>query len=105
MSLFQPAVFRPRVVARYLPSKSGVAGTLTTNPLKNNTGTVLASEIGITVYVYQTSGALVATKTGQTTDASGVMTITDPSILAATAYRIVIVLASSAEGMDTITAS
>lgn len=80
-------------------------GTITTSPLKNNTGTLLANETGATVHVYQTTGALVVTKTGQTTDASGIMAITDALIQPATEYRIVIVLGSGAEGMDRITAA
>lgn len=78
---------------------------ITTPPLKNNTGTVLASESGVTVLIYSTAGALVATKTGQTTNGSGVMTITDPLLVAATSYRLVFILASGAEGMETLTAA
>jgi len=78
--------------------------SLTLPALKNNTGTVLASETGATAYVYATTGAHVVTKTGQTTDVSGVMTITDAALVAATQYRVVVVLASGAEGMDKVTA-
>ena len=81
------------------------SGTLTLPALKNNTGTVLASETGATAYIYATSGAHVVTKTGQTTNGSGVMTITDAALTAATQYRVVIVLASGAEGMDKVTAA
>ena len=80
-------------------------GTITTEPLKNNTGTVLASETGVTVHVYETTGELVVTKIAQTTDADGIMAITDALIEASTEYRIVIVLGSGAEGMDRITAA
>lgn len=80
-------------------------GVLTLPVLKNNTGTVLASETGATVHVYATTGAHVVTKTGQTTNGSGVMSITDPLIVASTQYRVVIVLASGAEGMDKVTAA
>lgn len=73
---------------------------LVTEPLKNNTGTVLANLAGVTAYIYSIStGALVVAKTAQTTDASGIMTITDAALTAATQYRIVLVLASGAEGM------
>ena len=82
------------------------AGTLTTPALKNNTGTVLANETGITAYIYTPdTGALVVKKTGQTTNASGVMSVTDAAIAASTQYRVVIVLGSGAEGMDKLTAS
>lgn len=82
------------------------SGTITTPALKNNTGTVLANETGVTVYVYNpTTGALIVKKTGQTTDASGILTVTDALISAGTQYRVVIVLGSGAEGMDKLTAS
>lgn len=81
-------------------------GVITTPALKNNTGTVLANETGITVYVYTPdTGALVVKKTAQTTNASGVMTVTDALIVAGTQYRVVIVLGSGAEGMDKLTAA
>lgn len=73
---------------------------LVIGPLKNNTGTLLANETGATVYVYQTSGAHVVTKTSQTTDGSGLMTVTDAALVSGTTYRYVIVLGSGAEGMD-----
>lgn len=80
-------------------------GSLTLPALKNNTGTLLINETGATVHVYQTTGAHVVTKTGQTTNASGIMTITDAALVAATQYRVVVVLGSGAEGMDKVTAA
>ena len=82
-----------------------LTGTLTTPALKNNTGTLLANEVGATVHVYALGGALVVTKTAQTTNAAGVMTINDAAIAAGTTYRVVVVLASGAEGMDKLVAS
>lgn len=80
--------------------------TIITPALKNNTGTVLANETGITVHIYDiTDSELVVTKTGQTTNASGVMTVSDALLVDATEYRIVIVLGSGAEGMERLTAS
>lgn len=82
------------------------SGMLTTPVLKNNTGTVLASATGATAYVYNpTTGALIVKKTSQTTNGSGVMTIADPLIIASTLYRVVVVLASGAEGMERLTAT
>lgn len=82
------------------------SGTITTEPLKNNTGTLLSNQTGAAAYVYDVStGALVVAKTGQTTDGSGVMTITDAAIAPATEYRIVIVLTGGAEGLAKYTAS
>lgn len=63
------------------------AGTITTPALKNNTGTVLASLSGWAVNVYHaTTGALIVQKTGLTTSAGGVLTITDAAIVAGTTY-------------------
>lgn len=57
--------------------------TITTPPLRNNTGTLLASIGGWTVNVYNTStGALVLQKTGLSTSAGGVLTITDAALSA-----------------------
>ena len=74
--------------------------------LKNNTGTLLTSVTGATVHVYATAtGNKVVTKTGQTSNASAVMAITDPALVAGTEYRCVIVLASGAEGLQKATAA
>ena len=81
-------------------------GTLTTSPLKNNTGTLLASLTGITALVYDLiTGALVVKKTAQTTSSTGVMVVTDATIVPATQYRLIIVLGTAAEGMDKVTAT
>ena len=83
-----------------------VAGTLTTAPLKNNAGTLLANETGATAYIHDmTTGALIVAKTGQTTNSSGVMTVVDAAITPAAQYRIVVKLASAAEGLDKLTAT
>jgi len=83
-----------------------VVPVLTTEPLKNNTGTLLANETGATAYVYSIStGSLVVAKVAQSTDASGVMRIYDAALTAATQYRVVVVLASGAEGMARYTAT
>lgn len=84
---------------------TGTVGTITTPPLKNNTGTVLSGESGATVHVYTTGGAFVVTKTGETTDGAGVLAFSDAAIAPGTDYRCVIVLASGAEGMETLTAA
>lgn len=85
---------------------SASVGTITTPVLKNNTGTVLASQTGITTHIYAvSSGDKVVTLTGQTTNGSGVMTLSGALIVAGTQYRVVIVLGSGAEGMEKLTAS
>lgn len=81
------------------------AASLVIGPLKNNTGTVLASETGITVHVYQVGGPLVVTKASQSTNASGIMTVTDAALVAGTTYRFVVVMSSGAEGMDKLAAA
>lgn len=79
---------------------------LTTEPLKNNAGTLLANETGATAYVYDlTTGALVVKKVGQTTDAAGVMVVSDALLSVGIEYRLVVVLASGAEGMAKVTAA
>lgn len=76
---------------------STVLGTLTTLPLKNNTGLVHANQTGATIHIYNaTSGVLVVTKSGQTTNASGVMVVTDTLIVAGTTYAYEVKLASGA---------
>lgn len=84
---------------------TNAGGTLTIGVLKNNTGTVLASQTGITVHVYTTAGAFVVTKTGQTSNGSGNMTVTDGAINVGTTYRCVIILSSTAEGLVKVTAT
>lgn len=58
-----------------------------TPPLKNNTGTVLASISGWTVNVYnQSTGALVVQVTGLSTDSLGRLTVTDAALTSSTTY-------------------
>lgn len=92
--------------AQYSFSSTGsLLGALTTPPLKNNTGALLASQSGITAHIYQLNGTLVATKTGLSTDTSGIMTVNEPSLVSGTTYRLVILMANGAEGMDKVTAA
>jgi len=64
--------------------------------LKNNTGTVLANETGVIVNVYdQTSGVLVLHKTGQTSNASGIVTVADAVLTPGTTYAYEVVLTSA----------
>ena len=78
--------------------------SITTEPLKNNTGQLLASEVGVLADVYNTTdGTLVIRKTGLTSDVSGIVTFTDALISAATLYRVVITLSGNEEGIARIT--
>ena len=83
----------------------GAGATLTVGPQVNNTTTVHANVAGITAHVYAVSGALVVTKTAQTTNASGVMSITDSLLAAGTTYRVVLVYGTGEEGMAKVVAS
>lgn len=85
---------------------STTSGTLTSSPLKNNTGTLLAAT-AFSAYVHTPStGALVVLKTGITTDSSGIATFTDGAVVATTSYRVVWkATTSGAEGMETLTAT
>lgn len=67
-----------------------VDGTLTSNVFSNNTGQILSNLTGLTVYVYnKNTGVLVVSKSSETTNGSGICTITDASIVAATQYMVV----------------
>lgn len=69
---------------------------IVTEPLKNNTGTVLASTGSIIANVYSLStGALVVRKTGLTSDANGVIQFTDAALSGGTTYIVQITIGSS----------
>jgi hypothetical protein len=85
---------------------SPVLGTITTPVLKNNTGTILASETGVVVNVYNAStGALVVRKTGQASSAGGVVTVTDALIVTGISYAYEVVLASNGRRLPLATAT
>lgn len=87
-------------------STSAIAtGVLNIGPLKNNTGTLLANETGVTVIVNTLSGVLVVNKTAQTSNSTGMVQVSDAAITTGTTYRVVIALQSGDEGMDKIAAS
>jgi hypothetical protein len=107
--LFRPAPWRPRVARRWFPPvlSAAAAGTITTLPLVNNTGSVHASVGAVSAFVHNpTTGALVVLKTGLSTDADGVLEFSDALIVAGTPYRVVFrITGTGAEGMDTYTAA
>lgn len=71
-------------------------GTITSPPLKNNTGFIWANETGVVANIYNaTTGALVVRKTGLTSSALGVVTIADVLIVAGTSYAYEIVLTAN----------
>ena len=84
------------------------AGINVTDPLKNNTGTVLASQSGVRVAVLQAADLVsVYESTGLTTNASGTLaTISDAAITAGQQYHVAIKLADGSVGITgPITAS
>ena len=85
-----------------------VAAVTVTDPLKNNTGTVLASQSGVRVAVLQAADLVsVYEATGLTTNASGVLsTISAAGITPGQQYHIAIKLADGSVGITgPITAS
>lgn len=82
------------------------AATLTSSPLKNNTGTVLAAAAFEAYINNPTSGALVVKKTGLTSNGTGVVSFSDSALVAATSYRVVWKRTDTgAEGLETLTAT
>ena len=80
--------------------------TITTKPFKNNTGSLYANEAGITADVKdKATGALVVRKTGQTTDANGIMIVDDAAIPSSTLLELVARLSNDAPGIADITSS
>lgn len=95
--------FSITVAAAALPSTITV-----TDPLKNNTGTVLASQSGVRVAVLQAADLVSVFETsGLTTNASGILaTISDAAIVTGQQYHVVIKLADGSVGITgPITAS
>ena len=82
-----------------------VVASLTLSPIKNNVGTLLANETGVTVIVNTLAGAHVVTKTGLSSNASGVITVQDSAMTAGTTYRALILLSSGAEGIAKVVAA
>lgn len=84
------------------------AGINVTEPLKNNTGTVLASQSGVRVAVLQVADLVSVFETsGLTTNASGILaTISDAAIITGQQYHVAIKLADGGVGITgPITAS
>ncbi len=81
----QPA---PPFLGRRIPETPVAA--ITSEPFKNNTGTVLASTaIPFVLVVKVSDGTTVLSLTSQTTDASGVLTIANAALVAGTEYLLV----------------
>lgn len=64
-------------------------GTIASDPLETNNGSVLANvALNYVAFYDSTTGALVVRKTGISTDASGIFTVTDPALRPGTTYRV-----------------
>ena len=91
-----------------LVAAAAVPSVTVTEPLKNNTGTLLASQSGIEASVLRASDLVsVHAATGLTTNASGVLaTISNAAITTGQQYHIVIKLADGGVGITgAVTAS
>lgn len=94
----------PLAAAVSLPVQGG--GGILTPPLKNNTGTLLANLSGVAVNVYSaTTGVLVVRKTGLVSNALGVVTISDPALVAGTAYAYEVVTPANGRRLPVGTAT
>lgn len=83
------------------------APLITSSPLKNNTGTLLAGAACEAFVHNPTTGELVIKKTGLTSHAStGVVTFVDAALATAASYRVIWRMTSGgAEGLETLTAN
>jgi hypothetical protein len=91
-----------------------VAGTITHNPLARNTDSgaagasrqLWANETGLTMRLYsKTTGQLLTTKTGWTTDSAGIPPATSDALLVAGAgYHVIYILANGVEGFAAVVA-
>ncbi len=70
-------------------SFSRTPGTITSDPLKTNNGTLIASAaLDFVCFYDDATGALVLRKTGLSTDGSGVFTVTDAALQQGVTYRV-----------------
>lgn len=86
-----------------IASLSGAVATasIVTSAFKNNTGSVLANLTGLTVAVLNISGlTTVKVFTGQTTNASGVMTLVDVLLVQGSEYAVVTTNAAKTLGVE-----
>lgn len=94
-------------LAATITTASLAVGSFTSRPLSNDTnGLIFANVAGWTVFIHNVStGALVTTKTGLSTNASGVLTYSDTSCVSGTMYRHIYVSSTGDEGMQNLVAA
>jgi chitodextrinase len=73
---------------------SPALGTITTIACANRAKTLWASLTGVTVVVFNLALAPIVTKTSQSINSSGILTVTDAAIVAGTSYWIAVFLAN-----------
>lgn len=84
----------------------GSSAAFTVGPLRDNFRNLRADQTGVTVDIYDaTTRALIVRETGLTTNASGMMTVSSASMVAATAYRFNVVFADGVECLPVATAA
>lgn len=85
---------------------SGGTPVLSTPPMKNNTGTLLANLGGIIVNVYDANtGALVLRKTGLSSNAAGVVSFSDAALVSGTSYAYEVVTPANGRRLPVGTAA
>lgn len=78
-----------RVSSASITTPSAGGATFTSEPLKRNNGTLIASKaLNYVAFYNDATGALVLRKTGVSTDSSGIFSVTDPALVAATFYKV-----------------
>lgn len=92
--MFRYVPFFPTVPRRSVPTFP--SGLFTSPVLKNNTGTILASETGVIINFYDpNSGALALQVSGKTSDGSGIISFSTGSLPRGATYAYEVVLASN----------
>lgn len=89
-----------------LTVNAAATGTLTfTDALVNINGGVLALATGVTYLIQTLAGTTVLTKTGQTTNGSGIpASVSDAALTTGTTYRVIFIISGGAEGMLNVVA-
>jgi hypothetical protein len=106
MAATQVRAFSPFVGRPYGSFSRGAAGTITSQALKRNNGTVAASSALTWVGVRDAAtGANVLVKTGVSTDGSGVFAFSDPALSIGASYAVQWLEASGQRGQATATAT
>lgn len=97
--LFRRVPFRPVIRARWLPSKTVAAGTITLLPMRNPSGSLLTSHtVNVSVSNASTMTQVLALLAQVTDGTTGVLAITNAALSAGTAYVVTTVDPSAVAG-------